>query len=129
MMIWCAKWGLTGDDLDTTNARMTDIHHICCGRSQRTRLEPEHLVYSLVLSTNIRPTQSCCEEREVGLTFGRDTSVTRPNGPAIELSSAGVFAPLNFEIKPRGREKQRVTGVCDVLGRAERAGLRVTKTY
>ena len=36
---------------------------------------------------------------EVGLTFSRDTSVTRPNGPAIELSSTSVFAPLTFERK------------------------------
>ena len=34
--------------------------------------------------------------RKVGLTFNRDTSVTKPNGPAIELSSTSVFAPLTF---------------------------------
>jgi len=91
--------GLASDDLDITNERTTEIHHISCGRDQRTRFKPEHLVYPVMLSINVRPRQSRREEREVGLTFNKDTSVTRPNGPAIELSSTSVFAPLTFERK------------------------------
>ena len=91
--------GLASDDLDITNERTTEVHHISCGRDQRTRFKPEHLVYPMVLSINVRPAQSHREERKTGLTFRRDTSVTRPNGPAIELSSTSVFAPLTFERK------------------------------
>lgn len=37
--------------------------------------------------------------REARLTFSKDTSVTRPKGPVIELSSTSVFAPLTFRRK------------------------------
>ena len=50
--------GLASDDLDVANERTTKIHHVGCCRGQRTGFEPKHLVYSMVLSTGVRPTQS-----------------------------------------------------------------------
>ena len=41
------------------------------------------------------------------LTFNRDTSVTRPNGPAIELSSTSVFAPLTLKENSRSQLPSR----------------------
>ena len=63
MMVGMRNRGLASDDLDITNERTTEIYHISCGRSQRTRFEPEHLVYSMVLLTNVRPAQSHREEK------------------------------------------------------------------
>lgn len=57
------KQGLASDDLDITNERATKIHHIGRCRSQGTGFEPEHFVYSVVLSTDVRPAQSHCEGR------------------------------------------------------------------
>lgn len=97
--IWLMVVGvgvLASDDLDVANEGTTEIYYVGRCGSQGTRFEPEHFVYSMVLSTDVRPTRPTVR-REDGLTFNRDTSVTRPNGPAIVLSSTSVFAPLTFE--------------------------------
>ena len=63
MVVGVRSRGLASDDLDIADERTAEIHHISCGGSQRTRFEPEHLVYSMMLSTNVRPAQSHREER------------------------------------------------------------------
>ena len=95
---------LASDDLDVTDKRTTKIHHVSCCRSQGSGFEPEHFVHSVVLSIDIRSRRS---HRERGLTFNRDTSVTRPNGPAIELSSTSVFAPLTLKENSRSQLPSR----------------------
>jgi len=54
---------LTGDDLDVANERATEVHHVGRRRSQRTGFEPEHIIYSMVLPTNVRSALSHAKER------------------------------------------------------------------
>jgi len=63
MTVKGSNGGLAGDDLDVANERATKIHNVGCRRSQRTGFEPEHLIYTMVLPTNVRSALSHARER------------------------------------------------------------------
>ena len=63
MIVSVSIGGLACDDLDVANERTTEINNISRRRSQRTGFEPEHLIYSMVLSTNVRLALSHCGGR------------------------------------------------------------------
>ena len=83
---------LTRNSFNVADLRATKIYDVYRVGSQWPWFEPEHLVDSMVLESEVNGVAITWSER--GHTFNSATSVIRPRGPANELSKTNVFAPF-----------------------------------